>query len=178
MIVMIQECFSNNDFFRDEARGNGTDLKKQKRMLLMVDDDSEDVLLIGEAVREVAPKIDFKSLEDGKELMDYLYLTIGSNGRNPCPELIFLDLNMPKKSGFEALAEMKSNAHLKRIPVIILSTSTVERDINRSFDMGANSFPSKPHSYNELLTLVSLTVDYWFGVSRLPSTFSKAAANL
>jgi CheY-like chemotaxis protein len=137
----------------------------------MVDDDPEDILLTRDALKEVAPRIKFKSVNDGEELTDYLARAISAvkDASKPFPELVLLDLNMPRKSGFEVLDEMRSHPVLKRIPVVILSTSTLEGDINRSFDMGANSFISKPQSYEELLKVMSLAVEYWFGVSRLPS---------
>jgi CheY-like chemotaxis protein len=149
---------------------SGSKLRKH-RCVLMVDDDPEDIFLTRDALKEVAPQIEFKSLNDGQELMDYLSHTVKTvkNGKTSLPELILLDLNMPRKGGFEALDEIRSNPCLKRIPVVILSTSTTETDINRSFDAGANSFLSKPQTYNELLAVMHLTVDYWFGISRLPS---------
>ncbi len=137
----------------------------------MVDDDHEDIMLIRDALREVAPNIKFKSLNDGQELLEFLLNIIenGDHSVNTCPELILLDLNMPKKSGFEALEEIRSNPDLKGIPVIILSTSEIEQDIKRSFEAGANSFLSKPKDYDELLSQMKRTMEYWFGVSRLPS---------
>jgi CheY-like chemotaxis protein len=143
----------------------------KQRVVLMVDDDPEDILLTRDALREVAPRLKFKSVNDGQELTDYLARAInsGRDASQPFPELVFLDLNMPRKSGFEVLGEMRSHPVLKRIPVVIWSTSTLEGDVNRSFDMGANSFISKPQSYDELLTVMSRAVEYWFGVSRLPS---------
>jgi CheY-like chemotaxis protein len=139
--------------------------------VLVVDDDSEDILLTMEALKEVAPRVRFKSVKDGDELIDYLAVAMsaGKGSSKPFPELIFLDLNMPGKSGFEVLDAIRGDPVLKRIPIVILSTSTMEVDINRSFDMGANSFISKPQTYDELLTVMSRAVEYWFGVNSLPS---------
>ncbi len=137
----------------------------------MVDDDPEDILLIREAIKEIAPNIKFRSVNNGQELMEYLSLATGSakNAKNPCPEIILLDLNMPKKNGFEALDEVKSDLALKDIPVVVLSTSTSRDDVNRSYKLGANTFIQKPQTYDELLTVMSQAMNYWFGISRLPS---------
>jgi CheY-like chemotaxis protein len=154
----------------------GSKSRGQRHVVLMVDDDPEDILLTRDALEEIAPRIDLQSLNDGQELMDYLNKTVGTSAgaAQPCPELILLDLNMPRKSGFEVLGEMRGNPQLKRIPVVILSTSTEERDINRSFDMGANSFLSKPQTYDELLTVLGRTVEYWFEISHLPILCAEA----
>lgn len=150
--------------------GSSVSSKILKRTVLMVDDDLEDILLTREALEEVAPEIKFRSLNDGQEMMDYLFRVVKTGGYadEACPELILLDLNMPRKNGFEVLIEMRNHADLRRIPVIVLSTSTIKQDINRSFDLGANSFLSKPQTYEELLTVMSRAVEYWFGISRLP----------
>lgn len=137
----------------------------------MADDDPEDILLIKDAIKEVAPTITFKSVNDGQGLIDYLSFAIAQTGsaKNPCPELILLDLNMPKKSGFEVLNEMKNDPGMKGIPVVIFTTSNSERDIDLSYEMGANTFIPKPQTYEELLTVMSQALNYWFGISRLPS---------
>jgi CheY-like chemotaxis protein len=145
--------------------------RKKKRLVLMVDDDLEDIMLIRDAIKEVAPNIGFRSVNDGHELLEYLSLATGisNNAKNPCPEIILLDLNMPGKSGFEVLDEMKSDISLKGIPIVILSTSTARQDIDRSYKLGANTFIPKPQTYEELLTVMSQAMNYWFGISRLPS---------
>lgn len=144
---------------------------ENKHFVLMVDDDPEDILLTREALKEVAPRVGFESLNDGHQLLKYLggIIFTGNSKSKACPGLIFLDLNMPGKNGFEVLDEMRHNPGLRRIPVVILSTSVMEKDINRSFDMGANSFIPKPQTYAELLTVMSRAMEYWFGVSRLPA---------
>ncbi len=145
--------------------------RRKRHVVLMADDDPEDILLIRDAIKEVAPTITFKSVTDGQGLMDYLSFAVDRTGsaKNPCPELIFLDLNMPKKSGFEVLNEIKNNPGLRGIPVVIFSTSSSEQDIDLSYQMGANTFIPKPQTYEELLTVMSQALNYWFGISRLPS---------
>ncbi len=149
--------------------------KRKRHVVLMVDDDPDDILLMRDAIKEVAPSVKFKAVHDGQEMMDYLSVAAGAaqDVRTPCPELILLDLRMPKKSGFEVLDEVKRDSVLRGIPVVILSTSTAEQDIDRSYSMGANTFIPKPQTYDELLTVMSQTMNYWFGISRLPSICSK-----
>lgn len=109
-------------------------------------------------------------VEDGEELMDYLVTHEKYNDPSNCPrpDLILLDLNMPKKDGREALKEIKANPHLRQIPIIILTTSKAEEDIFRTYELGVNSFISKPVSYEELVELVKKLGVYWFETVRLP----------
>ncbi len=137
----------------------------------MADDDPEDILLTKEAIEEVAPDINFKSVAGGQELIDYLS-TVNKGDVSvdkPCPGLVLLDLNMPRKNGFEVLSEMKNDPTWKSIPVLVLSTSQGEGDINRSYGLGANAFIPKPRTFDELLLIMEQTMNYWFQVIRLPS---------
>ncbi len=151
--------------------GNNLNLNGLRPVIMMVDDDYDDILLTREALGEVAPNIKFESVNDGQELIDHLScaLKTGDVAKDIFPELVFLDLNMPRKGGFEVLEEMKGHPDLKRIPVVIMSTSCSKQDVNKAFDMGANSFISKPYTYDELLVVMGRAVDYWFGISCLPS---------
>lgn len=138
--------------------------------ILMADDDEDDRLLMQEAMDEVklGNKIDF--VEDGEELMQFLrregkYKTLKGE---LMPGLILIDLNMPKKDGRQALKEIKSDPLLKRIPVSILTTSKAEEDVIRTYDLGVNSFLTKPVSFESLVAVMRTVTDYWLHIVRLP----------
>jgi two-component system response regulator len=108
-------------------------------------------------------------VEDGEELLDYLHRSGKFRGEKITrPNLIILDLNMPKVDGREALSHIKSNAILKRIPVIVLTTSRAEEDIVRTYDLGVNSFICKPVHYNDLVLVARDIGNYWFSTVSLP----------
>ena len=109
-------------------------------------------------------------MEDGEELLEYLQ----RRGRYadlkdaPLPGLILLDLNMPRKDGREALKEIKADANLRRIPIVVLTTSKAEEDILRTYDLGVNSYITKPVTFKSLVELIKLLGRYWFEVVELP----------
>jgi len=140
--------------------------------ILIADDDEDDRLLAEDALRENRLVNDLRFVEDGEELMEYL-LQQGkySDPRDaPRPGLILLDLNMPRKDGREALEEIKSNDLLRRIPVVILTTSKAEEDILKTYDLGVNSFITKPVTFDGLVELMQLLGRYWFEIVELPDT--------
>jgi CheY-like chemotaxis protein len=122
---------------------------KNSVTILVADDDPEDCLLIKEAVKEGLLLNGLRFVEDGEELMDYLRHEGGykSPSSSPRPGIILLDLNMPRKDGREALKEIKSDPDLKGIPVVVLTTSKAEEDILRSYNLGANSYITKPVTF-------------------------------
>lgn len=138
--------------------------------ILMADDNADDRFLTKEAFHEanINYKMDF--VENGEELIDFLNRNNKySHLKNEVlPNLILLDLNMPKKDGREALKEIKSNENFKKIPVVILTTSKAEEDISKTYSLGANSFISKPISFDEFVDVVKVFAKYWSEVSELP----------
>ena len=142
----------------------------KSNIILMAEDDSDDQLLVRDALSEAGFGIDLRFVTNGVELMDYLHQRnqFQSGGASPRPGLIILDLNMPKMDGREALKEIKANPELKKIPVVILTTSTADPDIARAYDLGANSFISKPAAYNVLVNIMRSIGQYWFNVVVLP----------
>lgn len=138
--------------------------------ILMADDDPDDRMMTKEAFDEARLGNHLDFVFDGEELMDYLYRRGKYKELNnrPLPGLILLDLNMPKKDGREALKEIKTDANLKRIPVVILSTSKAEEDIIRSYDFGVNSFITKPVSFEGLVDIVKALRKYWIEIVVLP----------
>lgn len=138
--------------------------------ILMADDDADDRNMAAEALVDSRLVNDFHTVGDGAELMDYLdrrgkYTDPASS---PTPGLILLDLNMPRKTGQEALAEIKANPQFRHIPIVVLTTSKAEEDIYRSYDLGANSFISKPVTFMALVEIMVGLGRYWFEVVQLP----------
>jgi CheY-like chemotaxis protein len=137
--------------------------------ILMADDDPDDRFMAREAFNEAMLINDLRFVEDGEELMDYLcHRGKYSDPKSaPRPGLILLDLNMPKKDGREALSEMKANADLRRIPVVILTTSKAEEDIIRTYDLGSNSYITKPVSFESLVMTMRALTKYWLEIVQL-----------
>ena len=138
--------------------------------ILMADDDPDDRLMAREAFEESRLANQLFFVHDGVELMDYLHRRgdYADPARSPRPGVILLDLNMPRKDGREALREIKEDADLRRIPIVILTTSKAEEDILRSYDLGANSFITKPVTFESLVNVVRTISSYWFEIVELP----------
>jgi CheY-like chemotaxis protein len=140
-------------------------------VILIADDDEEDLEMTLEALRKNRLGNDLRSVHDGEELMDYL-LRRGEYVKAedaPLPGLILLDLNMPRKDGREALAEIKGDKTLRKIPVIVLTTSKAEEDVFRSYDLGVNSFITKPVTFAGLAEAMKVMAQYWFEIVELPT---------
>ena len=147
------------------------DRKLQPILILMADDDEDDRMMTEKAMKKNRLTNEIKFTVDGEDLMDYLLHRKSYSDENaPVPDLILLDLNMPKKDGIEALREIKSNKKLKSIPVIILTTSSAEEDIIKSYDLGVNSFITKPVTFEGLVKVVKEIDNYWFELVKLPET--------
>lgn len=140
-------------------------------IFLMADDDPDDRLLTKEAMEESRVLNDLRFVEDGEELMDYLTRRgkYADPDAAPRPSLILLDLNMPRKDGREALKEIKSDPDLRRIPIIIMTTSKSEEDIIRSYDLGASSYITKPVTFEGLTELMKTLGQYWVEFVELPN---------
>ncbi|MHB8776210.1 MAG: response regulator [Anaerolineales bacterium] len=143
--------------------------KRKSSTILVAEDDPDDRLLIQEAFYENRLSHDFFFVEDGEELMDYLHQRGRCSALTPRPDLTLLDLNMPRKEGREALAEIKTDPHLRRIPVVVLTISRAEEDILRSYDISAAGFITKPLAFKRLVEVVRLLGKYWFEIVELPS---------
>ncbi|MFQ5857550.1 MAG: response regulator [Anaerolineae bacterium] len=138
--------------------------------ILMADDDPDDCMLTKEALEESRLANGLHFVEDGEDLMDYLYRR-GKYAElvdSPRPGLILLDLNMPRKDGREALKEIKADPDLRRIPIVVLTTSKAEEDIYRTYDLGVNSFITKPVDFESLVDIMKTLAKYWFQIVELP----------
>jgi CheY-like chemotaxis protein len=145
-------------------------IAKKPVVILMADDDAEDRMLAKEALQECRLANELRFVEDGEQLLDYLHRKgdFADPASSPKPGLILLDLKMPRKSGLEALAEIKQDSELRQIPVVVLTTSRAEEDIYRSYDLGVNSFVSKPVSFQGLVDIMRTMGKYWFEIVELP----------
>lgn len=138
--------------------------------ILMAEDDEEDRLLAAKAFRESRLLNPLVFVADGEELLDYLRRrgAYALPASAPAPGLVLLDLNMPRKDGREALREIKSDPALRRIPVIVMTSSEAEEDVVRSYDLGVNSFICKPVRFEKLLDVVRTLGKYWLEIVELP----------
>lgn len=138
--------------------------------ILIADDDIDDCQLIKEAFQESRLLNELHFVANGEELMDYLHRRgrFSDPASSPTPGMILLDLNMPKKDGREALAEIKSDSKFKQIPVIVLTTSKAEEDIFKTYNLGVNSFITKPVSFDSLVQITRELGRYWFEIVELP----------
>ena len=135
-------------------------------LVLVADDDPEDRMLIEDAFEESRLANSLEFVEDGEELLDYLHRRNGYSDPNapPRPGLILLDLNMPRKDGREALKEIKSYPDLRQIPIVVMTASKAEEDILRTYDLGVNSFITKPVTFEGLVEVVKELGRYWFEI--------------
>jgi CheY-like chemotaxis protein len=147
-------------------------MKHEGKMITIVlaDDDPDDRQLTEDAFSENRLANQLHCVEDGEELMDYLNRRgkYESLRNEPLPGLILLDLNMPRKDGREALKEIKASPNFRRIPIVVLTTSKAEEDIVRSYDLGVNSYVTKPVTFKSLVELIKVLGRYWFEVVELP----------
>ena len=139
-------------------------------IIIMAEDDADDRLLVKDALQECQWNADLRFVENGEELLDYL-LRQGKYKKaeeSPRPGLILLDLNMPKKDGREVLRDIRAHSDLRRIPVVVLTTSKADTDIERTYELGANSYIAKPVQFDGLVNLMRMISQYWFKTVELP----------
>lgn len=139
-------------------------------VILMADDDDDDFMLTQKALNESKILNTLIRVKDGEELLDYL-MKRGeyTQGNTQRPGVILLDLNMPRKDGREALKEIKSHPDLKEIPVVVFTTSKAEEDIYKSYQLGVNSFITKPVTFENLMSVMQALGRYWFEIVELPN---------
>jgi two-component system response regulator len=137
--------------------------------ILMAEDDSDDRLLVREAFEESRVANDLYFVENGVELLEYLRRQGKYQDGSDFPDLILLDLNMPRKGGRETLQEIKADPNLRHIPVVVLTTSKAEEDILSSYDMGAAGYITKPVTFEALIEIIKGLTEYWVQIVRLPA---------
>ncbi|MCD6010620.1 MAG: response regulator [Flavipsychrobacter sp.] len=136
--------------------------------ILIAEDDADDRFLLQSAFEEngYCDKLSF--VENGVELIDYLHQLEADKNEAKMPRFILLDLNMPKKDGREVLKEIKQSPSLKKIPVIIFSTTNNEQEMKRCYELGANSYITKPNSFENLIKTVAAVRSYWINTTSFP----------
>jgi CheY-like chemotaxis protein len=136
--------------------------------ILIAEDDADDRFLLQAAFEENGFTDKLKFVENGVEVLDYLISLKDSPVDNHLPRFILLDLNMPKKDGREVLKELKQNPDLKKVPVVIFSTTNNEQEMRRCYELGANSYITKPNSFESLLKTVAALRSYWTHTTSIP----------
>ncbi len=138
--------------------------------ILLADDDEDDRMMTRDALRDARLANDLRYVIDGVDLMDYLYRRgrHSDPARSPRPGMILLDLNMPRMDGREALREIKQDPDLRSIPVVVLTTSKAEEDIVRTYNLGVNSFITKPVTFLGLVEVMKVFSRYWLEIVDLP----------
>jgi CheY-like chemotaxis protein len=134
--------------------------------ILLVEDNAGDIRLTQEALKESSLMVNLSVVRDGIEAMDYL--RGGDNGAHAYPDLVLLDLNLPRKDGREVLQEIKSDAGLRRIPVVVLTTSEAESDILTTYGFHANCYITKPVDMEQFIKIVNMLNEFWFTIVKLP----------
>ena len=135
--------------------------------ILLVEDNHADILLTREAFKEGTIPHEMNAVNDGVEAISYLKRA-GKYADAARPDIILLDINLPKKNGFEVLAEIKQDPDLKHIPAIILSTSSSKHDIRKAYEMHANCYLIKPIELEDFLRVIRSLEDFWFNVAAIP----------
>jgi two-component system, chemotaxis family, response regulator Rcp1 len=135
--------------------------------ILLVEDNPGDVRLIQEALRDGKVWNNPHVVTDGEEALDYVYHR-GAHKDAPRPDLVLLDLNLPKKDGREVLAVIKSDPDLKRIPVVVLTTSKEEEDVLRAYNLAANCYVTKPVEFDQFMKVIRMIEDFWLTIVALP----------
>jgi two-component system, chemotaxis family, response regulator Rcp1 len=135
--------------------------------ILLVEDNPGDVRLIQEALRDGKVWNNPHVVSDGEMALDFVYRR-GAFAESPRPDMILLDLNLPKKDGREVLATIKSDPDLKRIPVVVLTTSKEEEDVLRAYNLAANCYVTKPVEFDQFMKVIRMIEDFWLTIVALP----------
>jgi len=135
--------------------------------ILLVEDNPGDVRLTQEALKDAKVRNTLQVVRDGEEAMAYLHRR-GKYKDATRPDVIFLDLNLPRKTGLEVLKDVKADNELRRIPIVVITTSNAEQDIVRSYDLHANCYVTKPVDLGQFLEVVKSIEDFWLTIVRLP----------
>ncbi len=135
--------------------------------ILLVEDNPGDVRLAQEALEDGKVRNHLNVVRDGMEAMDFLYKR-GAYSDVKRPDIILLDLNLPRKDGREVLEEIKSNEDLRKIPVVVLTTSDAEKDILRAYDLSVNCYVTKPVDFNQFIDIIKKVEEFWLTIVKLP----------
>jgi CheY-like chemotaxis protein len=151
-----------------DVTDSGADANGRLIRILLVEDSPEDVLLTRESLKEAKVANELLVVDDGESALDFVHRR-GNYEDAPRPDVIILDLNLPRKDGREVLLELKEDPELKMIPVVILTTSASEEDVMSSYDHHANAYVRKPVTLDRFLEIAAVIDDFWLGIVTLPS---------
>ena len=140
----------------------------QRPHILLVEDNDGDILLTREALEEAKISIKLSVVKDGKEAIDFVSRSGNHRNASP-PDIMLLDINLPKKNGHEVLKYLKGNENFKHIPVIMLTTSSSQRDIDLSYDNYANCYITKPTDVTDFLSVIAILESFWLSTVKLPT---------
>lgn len=135
--------------------------------ILLAEDSSADIHMVERSLKASKLPTELKVLTDGRETLDYLTQK-GNHSAAALPDLILLDLHLPRKNGYEILREIKADSRLKQIPVVVLTNSESNVDVSKSYELHANTFITKPVSQKKFQEAILRVLDYWFGLASLP----------
>jgi CheY-like chemotaxis protein len=147
------------------------DRRGDSGIVLVVEDNLGDARLIKELLNGGDIQHQIHHVDDGVKAMDFLRRR-GTYDESPRPDLVILDLNLPRKDGREVLAEVKTDPHLRSIPVVILTTSEAEEDVRNCYELHANCFVTKPADFDDFNTVMRMIDEFWFGVAQRPAVLS------
>ena len=142
-------------------------MNKMEIDVLLVEDSEADAVMVEESLQDSKLKVNLQIVQDGVEALDYLYKR-GGYQEVSTPDIIILDLNLPRKDGREVLEEIKEDKYLRFIPVVVLTTSSDEADIYRSYNLHANCYITKPLDFEQFAKIVGSIEDFWFTIVKLP----------
>ncbi len=140
--------------------------------ILLVEDSPSDVRLIREALRDTPANLQITLAGDGIEAMEYLHRSVSGQARRP--DLVLLDFNLPRKNGREVLAEIKASPELKQIPVLVLTSSQADEDVNEAYSLNANCYITKPSDLDAYVSVVRAIEGFWFLTATLPESFQRS----
>lgn len=160
---------------KGKATANGESQVVAPYLILLVEDNPADVDLIQESLAEGAIGVRVDVAVNGEEAVDYLWRTTAGDAMSS-PQLILLDLNLPRLDGRQVLSEIKASGALRHIPVVILSSSTAEKDIMQSYELGASCYLAKPHDLNSYRRMVRAIENFWLAMAKLPPRLSAGSA--
>lgn len=140
-------------------------IDQRRKIIAIAEDDPDDRVLITEAFSECSPELNLEFFDSGPDLLDYLNKRGGYSSVTTSPSLIITTLDIPGKSGFDVILEIKNNALLKRTPLIVMTDSMFEEDLGTCYELGANTVITKPSNYTDLVKLMRSVCDFWFKVA-------------
>lgn len=137
--------------------------------ILLIEDNEGDILLMKEAFEELDSESELEVIKDGEEASNYIKKRKGNEDKEDLPDIILLDINLPKVNGHELLHQIRMNEHFNRLPVIVLTTSSAEKDIQKAYENAANCYITKPTGLEEFFSIVGGIHQFWLKIATLPT---------